>query len=82
MSGMDWLRAMGQRIMQRQPDMPPVPPPASLGRDPDLDLLHIQQHELMNRISYDHLRNSMEERRARLELLDMQSDPRGDPRGC
>ena len=45
------------------PQPPPQPPPKELTRDPDLDQIRHEQHELINRMSGEYLRDSMRARR-------------------
>lgn len=51
------------RMMHRAPD-PAPPPPAELARDPDLDAVHREQHELIDQTGYarERIRDSWNER--------------------
>ena len=45
------------------PQPPPQPPPKPLDRDPELDRLRMEQHELINRMSRGYLRDELRSRR-------------------
>lgn len=51
--------SLWERISHHHTESPSDVPPAHLERDPDLDMVHIQQHDLINKVTAKHLRESM-----------------------